>query len=52
MDRKKRINRLGKGVFILLAIGTLPILFMNPGQYLFGLVVCAGIAFGLANVLV
>ena len=43
---------MGKGLFMMLAIGTLPILFMNPGQYLLGLVVCGGIAFGLAVVLV
>ena len=52
MDRKKRINKMGKGVFMMLAIGTLPILFMNPGQYLFGLVVCGGLAFGMAHALV
>ena len=43
---------MGRGIFSMLAIGTLPILFINPGQYLFGLVVCGGIAYGLALVLV
>lgn len=43
---------MGRGVFSMLAIGTLPILFMNPLQYLFGLVVCGAIAYGLAVVLV
>jgi hypothetical protein len=52
VNRKQRINKMGKGVFMILAIGTLPIVFMNPGQYLFGLVVCSGLAFGLAHALV
>ena len=43
---------MGRGIFTLLAIGILPILFMNPWQFFFGLVVCCGIAFGLAWVLV
>lgn len=43
---------MGRGVFMMLAMGTLPILFMNPGQYFLGLVVCGGISFGLATVLV
>ncbi len=43
---------MGRGISTMLAIGTLPILFTNPVQYLFGLVVCGGIAFGLANILV
>ncbi|WP_153304897.1 hypothetical protein [Desulfocapsa sulfexigens] len=51
-DRKKRINSMGRGVFGMLAIGTLPILFMNPGQYFFGLIVCGGLSFGLAHTLV
>jgi hypothetical protein len=51
-DRKKQINRVGKGIFAMLAIGAVPILFMNPLQYLFGLVVCGGLAFGLAHALV
>ena len=51
-DRNERINCMGRGVFVMLAIGTLPILFMNPGQYLFGLVVCGGLSFGLAHALV
>jgi hypothetical protein len=49
VDKQKRMRR---GIFILLAIGTLPSLFMNPAQYLFGLFVCGGIASGLAWVLV
>jgi hypothetical protein len=52
VDRTKRVKCMGRGVFMMLAIGTLPILFMNPGQYVFGLIVCGGISFGLASVLV
>ncbi|MBU0962036.1 MAG: hypothetical protein KKD01_09885 [Proteobacteria bacterium] len=52
IDQKKRVISMGRGIFILLAVGILPILFMNPGQFFFGLVVCYGIAFGLAWVLV
>lgn len=43
---------MGRGIFGMLAIGTLPIFFINPGQYLFGLLVCGGISCGLAWVLV
>lgn len=49
VDKQKRMRR---GIFILLAIGTSPSLFINPGQYLFGLLVCGGLASGLAWVLV
>ena len=52
LDQKKRVNYMGRGIFGLLAIGTLPILFINPLQYLFGLLVCGILAFGLAWVLV
>ena len=48
-DKHKRMRR---GIFVMLAIGTLPSLFMNPGQYFFGLLVCGGLATGLAWVLV
>jgi len=51
-DRKERMVRMGRGIFGMLAIGTLPILFMNPLQYLFGLLVCGIIGFGLAWVMV
>lgn len=52
MDYKQRVMRMSRGIFILLSIGTLPILFINPAQYLFGLLICGGLAFGLANILV
>ncbi len=48
-DKRKRMTR---GIFVMLAIGTLPSLFINPGQYFFGLLVCGGLASGLAWVLV
>ena len=51
MDKKSQIQRMGKGIFMMLAIGTLPIVFMNPVQYLFGLIVCGVLAFALASVL-
>jgi hypothetical protein len=41
-----------RGIFFMLAIGTLPSLFINPAQYVFGLIVCGGLASGLAWVLV
>ncbi len=47
MDRKK-VKRMGWGIFIMLAIGTLPVVFMNPIQYFCGLVVCCGLSFVLA----
>ncbi len=49
MDKQKRMTR---GIFVMLAIGTLPSLFINPGQYFFGLLVCGVLASGLAWVLV
>ncbi len=52
VEGKKRVIDMGRGIFTMLAIGTLPILLMNPAQYLFGLLVCFGIAFGLAWTLV
>ncbi len=52
MDQKKKIISMGRGIFFMLAIGTLPVLFMNPLQYVSGLCLCATIAFGLAIVLV
>jgi len=52
MDQKSKVLKMGRGIFMLLAIGTLPILFMNPLQYLSALVICGGISFGLAFVLV
>ena len=48
VDKQKRLRR---GIFILLAVGTLPSLFMNPAHYFFGLLVCGGIATGMAWVL-
>ena len=48
-DKYKRMQR---GIFVMLAIGTLPSLFIDPGQYFFGLLVCGGLATGLAWVLV
>lgn len=36
----------------MLAVGTLTILFMNALQYVGGLVICGGISFALAFVLV
>jgi hypothetical protein len=52
METRQRISRMSRGLFIFLAIGTLPILFMNPAQYAFGLVVCGTLSLGLANILV
>jgi len=52
MDQKHKIVKMGRGIFFMLAIGTLPILFMNPLQYISALFICGGIAFGLAFVLV
>jgi hypothetical protein len=52
VEEKKRVIDMGRGIFTILAFGTLPILFMNPAQYFFGLLVCFGIAFGLAWTLV
>jgi hypothetical protein len=52
IDQKTRVVSMGRGLFTLLAIGILPVLFMNPGQFLIGLVFCYAIAFGLAWVLV
>jgi hypothetical protein len=49
VNKQKRMTR---GIFVMLAIGTLPSLFINPGQYFFGLLVCGGLASGLAWVLV
>ena len=49
MNKQKRLRR---GIFMMLAIGTLPSLFMNPAHYFFGLLVCEGLAAGLAWVLV
>ena len=49
VDKQRRMRR---GIFIMLAIGTLPSLFMNPAHYLFGLLVCGTLASGLAWVLV
>jgi hypothetical protein len=52
MDQKDKVVKMGRGIFSLLAIGTLPILFMNPLQYISALIICGGISFGLAVVLV
>jgi len=52
MDQNAKTFKMGRGIFSILAIGTLPILFMNPLQYCFALIVCGGISFGLAFVLV
>jgi hypothetical protein len=52
MNQKSKILKMGRGIFLLLSIGTLPILFMNPLQYLSALFICLGISFGLAFVLV
>jgi len=52
MDQKDKIVRMGRGIFSMLAIGTLPILFMDPLQYVSALIICGGISFGLAFVLV
>ena len=47
-----KIITMGRGIFFMLAVGILPVLFMNPLQYVTGLCFCAAIAFGLAFVLV
>jgi hypothetical protein len=52
MGQKAKTFKMGRGIFSMLAVGTLPILFMNPLQYCFALIVCGGISFGLAFVLV
>lgn len=52
LNRKKQVKRMGRGIFGMLAIGILPVLFMNPLQYVLGLLVCGGLAWGLAWVLV
>ncbi len=51
VKKNKEVVRVGRGIFIMLAIGTLPTLFSNPTQYIIGLVICAGIAFGLAKII-
>ncbi len=50
-SQAEKHKRMRRGIFVMLAIGTLPSLFINPGQYFFGLLVCAGLASGLAWVL-
>jgi len=50
--QKKKIFCIGRGIFSMLAAGTIPILFMNPLQYIAGLFVCGTISFGLAFALV
>ncbi len=52
MAEKDKIMTMGRGIFSMLAVGTLPVLFMNPLQYVGGLLICGGISFGLAFVLV
>ncbi len=52
MGHKNKVITMGRGIFYLLAVGTLPVLFMNPLQYVAGLFMCGMISFGLAFVLV
>ena len=52
MDQKRKIIKMSRGIFSMLAVGTLPVFFMNPLQYLFALIVSAILAIGLAFVLV
>lgn len=52
MDQKNKIIKMSRGIFAMLAIGTIPVLFMNPLQYLFALIISGVIAVGLAFVLV
>ena len=52
MTEKEKVINMGRGIFSMLAVGTLPVLFMNPLQYVGGLLICGGISFALAVVLV
>ena len=52
MAERKKSAAMARGIFAMLAIGTVPSLFSNPIHYFLGLLICAGIAFALARLLI